>query len=72
VTWRSDDEGRQQEPVIAHVCEEFGLSIEDAELAIDRVYDGVVRAMTGDRANCPDRTKDPIAWRSFQRSIAKR
>lgn len=66
------EEGRQHELVIAHLRDEFGLSVEGTELAIDRVCGGIVRAMTGNRANCPDRTKDPIAWMSFQRAIANR
>lgn len=65
-------EGRQHELVIAQLREEFGLSVEDAQLAIDRVCSGIVRAMTGNRANCPDRTRDPIGWLSFQRSVGKR
>ena len=47
---------------------EFDLSIEDSELAIDRVQGGVVRARTGNEANRPDRAKNPIAWTSFERS----
>jgi hypothetical protein len=65
-------EGRQHEVLIADLREDFGLSAEGAELAVDRVCGGIVRAMTGNRANCPDRKKDPIAWMSFQRAIAKR
>ena len=66
------EEDRQHELLIADLREHFGLSAEDAELAVDRVCGGIVRAMTGNRANCPDRTKDPIAWMSFQRSMTKR
>lgn len=66
------EEGRQHELLIARLREDFGLSDEEAELAVDRVCGGIVRAMTGNRANCPDRGKDPIAWTSFQCSIKKR
>jgi hypothetical protein len=65
-------EGRQHELVVAELREQFGLSVEDAELAMDRVCGGVSRALTGSRANCPDRIKDPIAFASFQRAMANR
>jgi hypothetical protein len=67
----ANKEGRQHEVVVAELGEQFGLSVEDAELAMDRVCGGVVRALSGNRANCPDRMKDPIAWASFQRAMAK-
>ena len=43
----------------------FGLSSDDAELALDRVQGGIVRAITCNRANKPDKEKDPLAWYSF-------
>lgn len=46
---------------------EFGLSLDDAEFARDRVDGGLVRASSGIPANCPPRDQDPIAWESFQR-----
>src|ERR1051325_2852223 len=42
---------------------------DDAEFALDRVLGGIVRAATGSPANCPDRTKDPVAWVSYQRAV---
>lgn len=69
---RSTEQGRQHERIVAELREQFGLSVEDAELAIDRVCGGTTRALTGNRAYCPDRKKDPIAWISFQRAITKR
>jgi hypothetical protein len=63
---------REHEMLVAELAAEFGLSKEDAELSVDRVCGGVVRAAAGNRANCPDRVKDPVAWASFQRAIAKR
>ena len=65
------EQSRQNEMVVAELSAEFGLTNEDAELSIDRVYGGVARARTGNQANCPDRNKDPIAWVSFQRTLAK-
>jgi hypothetical protein len=50
----------------------FGLSDHDAALALDRVQGGVVRASTGNRANCPSRKKDPLAWTSFRRASRDR
>lgn len=34
----------------------------DAAFALDRVLGGIVRAATGNPANCPDRAIDPVAW----------
>jgi hypothetical protein len=42
---------------------------DDAVFALDRVLGGIVRAATGNPANCPDRTKDPVAWVSYQRAL---
>jgi hypothetical protein len=42
---------------------------DDAEFALDRVLGGIVRAATGNPANCPNRTKDPVAWVSYQRAV---
>ena len=64
--------GRDHQILIADLVREFAISVEDAELSVDRVCGGVARAATGNRANCPNRTKDPIAWVSFQRTITKR
>ena len=68
----ANQQGRQHETLIAALATEFGLSNEDAELSIDRVGGGIARAATGNRANCPNRGKDPIAWASFQRAITRR
>jgi hypothetical protein len=43
--------------MLQHLSNEFGLNPADAELALDRAYGGVVRAATGQTANCPIRTK---------------
>lgn len=48
----------------------IGLSRDDAALAWDRVHGGIVRASTGNEANCPSKDKDPLAWLSFHRAIA--
>jgi hypothetical protein len=42
---------------------------DDAAFALDRVLGGIARAATGNPANCPDCTKDPVAWTSYQRAI---
>jgi hypothetical protein len=47
------------------LIDEFGLSADDATLAWDRTFGGLVRASTRNRANCPPQDKDPIAWESF-------
>jgi len=68
----ANEQNRQPEMLITELAIEFGLSEEDAKLSVDRVCGGIVRARTGNRANCPDRIEDPIAWASFQRAFAKR
>lgn len=52
-----------------HALMRLGLSADDAALARDRAYGGIVRAALQNPANCPDREKDPIAWASYQRSL---
>ncbi len=47
----------------------FTLSPDDAALARDRVFGGVVRGATRNPANRTDPQKDPLAWISFQRAI---
>jgi hypothetical protein len=51
--------------------QDFGLSEEDALLALDRVQGGIVRALTGNHENEPDRAKDPLAWGSFTKVWAE-
>ncbi|MBV1775339.1 hypothetical protein KSF73_06385 [Burkholderiaceae bacterium DAT-1] len=53
---------------------QYALSEEDALLAIDRVQGGIIRALTGNPENAPDRLLDPIAkfafdavWKTLQR-----
>ena len=47
---------------------EFLLSPDDAALARDRIFGGIVRAATRRIENCPRRETDPMAWESFQRA----
>lgn len=53
--------------ITRHLCNNFGLTQADAELALDRFHGGVVRAATGRADNCPVKENDPIAWMSFQK-----
>ncbi len=46
---------------------EFGLSPDDAALARDRVFGGLVRVGTRIPENAPSPAKDPVAWESYQR-----
>jgi len=65
--------GRAQAPTAATqraLIETFGLAADDAALAWDRVHGGIVRAATGNVANRPDKSKDPLAWASFQLATA--
>jgi hypothetical protein len=48
----------------------FGLSPEDAALARERVFGGIMRAATRNPANRPSRKKDRLAWESFGRAMS--
>jgi len=53
--------------IVKRLSKEFGLSKDDAALACDRSFGGLVRAATRNPLNCPPQDKDPVAWESFQR-----
>lgn len=55
--------------IVQQLTEKFGLTQADAELALDRVCGGVVRAATGRADNCPTKDKDPVAWLSYQKCM---
>ena len=57
-----DDETERQ------LIENLGLDPDDAALARDRIYGGIVRAATKNVANRPDANDDPMAYLSFQRA----
>lgn len=57
--------------IIERLMADFAVSQEDAELALDRVCGGVVRAATGNPENCPDPQLDPLAFLSYQRCLQK-
>ena len=48
---------------------EFSFTVEDAALARDRTFGGIVRAASRKGINCPDCRKDPMAWESFQQAM---
>lgn len=56
------------EALVAVLQDEFQVTADDAGLAVDRVHGGLVRAFTGNPANRPDRSLDPLAWISFGRA----
>jgi hypothetical protein len=60
--------GKRDDEVEGGLASSFGLSAEQAALARDRAFGGVVRAATRNSSNCPSREKDPVAWESFQRA----
>jgi hypothetical protein len=55
--------------LMAKLVTGFGMSQEDATLAMDRACGGVVRAATGNPQNCPIQQQDPVAWLSFHRCL---
>lgn len=60
--------GTTGEALVAALQDEFQVTADDAELAVDRIYGGLVRAYTRNRANRPKRSLDPLAWISFGRA----
>ena len=59
--------GSSAEEIEGRLAAEFGLSADDAAVARDRAFGGLVRAGTRITANCPSPVKDPVAWESYQR-----
>jgi len=51
--------------IIIKIITNYGTSENDAELALDRVQGGIIRALTGNPSNEPEQEKDPLAWYSF-------
>ena len=41
------------------------VSEHDRNIVLDRAIGGIVRALTGNARNKPDKTKDPIAYKTF-------
>jgi len=50
------------------IAREFAISPENAAIARDRTFGGIVRAATRNPLNQPDPNKDPIAWASYIRA----
>lgn len=64
--------GEGSAPPFPDLVFNFGLSEEDAELVLDRVGGGVLRASLGPKgaaANVPDAVKDPVAAEAFRRAL---
>jgi hypothetical protein len=57
------------EETLRELAAHFLVHPEEAELAMDRAFGGIVRAETENPANCPDPHDDPIAWTSYQKAI---
>ena len=64
--------GTAAEEIEVILARELALSPDDAFLARDRTFGGLVRAATGNPQNRPAPDKDPIAFESFQRGEADR
>lgn len=63
-------EGRSAAEIEAALVTELGLSADDAALARDRAFGGIVRGGTRNEANRPSPVKDPVAHESFERALA--
>lgn len=61
------DAGKEPHVLMPVLTSDFGMTIEEVHLAFDRVPGGIVRTLTGNLANRPDRTKDPLAYESLER-----
>lgn len=48
-----------EELIVPNVAEE------DRDLVLDRAIGGIVRALTGNQLNKPDKIQDPIAYKTF-------
>ncbi|KAA6460991.1 hypothetical protein DYQ86_12010 [Acidobacteria bacterium AB60] len=59
------DEFEGESAIVCAIAEDFGMTESDAWLAFDRVQGGIIRALTTQPGNCPDRAKDPLAWHAF-------
>jgi hypothetical protein len=59
-------ERRNLASVIPIMHDDFGLTDDDIGLAFDRIQGGIVRAITGNPENEPDKKKDPLAWHAFK------
>lgn len=57
---------RPNDQCIEELIADHQISHDDAELAMDRIQGGVIRALTGNPANRPDRIKDHLAWLAFK------
>lgn len=64
--------GTADEEIEFALSREFALNEDDARLARDRTFGGLVRAATRNPANRPAPDKDPIAFESFQRGETDR
>lgn len=60
--------GTGPEQTCSAIQSRFEISLEDAELAMDRTYGGIVRAATNNPVNEPDPASDPIAYESYGRA----
>lgn len=58
-------QGKDDDLMIKESMNLFGLSDDDANLAIDQVSSGIVGALTGYLEKKPNKNKDPIGWLSF-------
>jgi hypothetical protein len=59
--------GSSAEEIEGRLAAEFGLSADDAALARDRTFGGLVRAGTRIQENRPSPVKDPVAYESYLR-----
>lgn len=64
--------GTAAEEIELALSREFALNEDDAHLARDRTFGGLMRAATRNPANRPAPDKDPIAFEGFQRGEADR
>lgn len=60
--------GADPQQTCGEIQARFRISPEDAELAMDRTYGGIVRAKTKNPLNRPDPETDPIAFESYERA----
>jgi hypothetical protein len=64
--------GKNEEDIINELVSTHGISFEDGDLILDRIFGGIFRASTNNSLNRPNAQKDPFAYSSYDMAIKNR